>query len=93
MYVAQAEHATFTAYHLATEAVGASRSHLVASNQEASDTVIDVIVDRPVGNQPGAVAEVCAPAAQQPVQLVSHLRPRSLITGNQDLADSLLEPQ
>jgi hypothetical protein len=71
MYVTQSKHATFTEYHLVTEAVGASRSHLVASNQEASDTVIDVIVDRPVGNQPRAVAEVCAPTAQKPVQLIS----------------------
>ena len=45
-------------------------------HEEVPHAVIDVIVDRPIGRQPRAVAEVRRPTAQQAVQLVAHLRPR-----------------
>jgi hypothetical protein len=56
MNAAQPKHAAFAENHLITEAAGALRLHLVASNQELSNPVIDVIIDCPVGNQ------ACAPS-------------------------------
>lgn len=93
MNVTRSKYATLTEYHVITEAVGALRLYLVATNQVASDAVIDMIVDRPVGNQSRAVAEVCAPTAQKPVQLVSHLRPWRLIAGNQDRGQAIERAQ
>ena len=55
--------------------------HLVPPDEEVAHAVIDVVVDRPVGRQPRAVAEVRGPAAQQAVQLVAHLRPWPLLPG------------
>ena len=52
MNATQPKHATLAECNLITEAAGASRLHLVATNQEASDALIDVIVDRSVGNLP-----------------------------------------
>jgi hypothetical protein len=92
MNAAQPKNAAFAEHRFVTVAACALRSHFVATNQESSNTVIDVIVDRPVGDQTCAVAKVCTPAAQQAVQLVAHLCPRRLIPRNQDFADSLLEP-
>jgi hypothetical protein len=50
-------------HRLPWEAAGAVRGHLVTSNQEVPEAVVDVIVDRPIRWQPGAIAEVCAPAS------------------------------
>ena len=57
------------------------RLHFVATNQETSNAVIDMIVGRPVGNQPRSRRFSR-----------SRTRPRRLVSWNQDLADLLLEP-
>ena len=51
-------------YRLVVEAVGATRWHLMTPNQEVTDSVVDVVVDRAVRRHPGAMAEVSGPAAQ-----------------------------
>jgi hypothetical protein len=86
------KHAKFAMHHSVREAADASRRHLVTPDQEMTDAVIDVVVDRPVGDQAGTIVEIRAPATQQTVQLVSHLGPRRLIAGRQDLANLTLEP-
>jgi len=44
----EVEYSEGAEHHLPGEAAGAVRRHLVTSNQEVSDAVIDMIVDRPV---------------------------------------------
>ena len=48
---------------------------LVPPSEEVPHTIIDVVVDRPVRLQAGAIAEVRGPTAQKAVELVSHVRP------------------
>ena len=74
------------------EALGAARRHLVTPNQEVPDPVIDVVVDRPIRRQPGAIAEVCAPASQQAIEPVAHIRPGPHVAGHQQIAHPGLEP-
>jgi hypothetical protein len=64
MNATQPKHATLTEDHFVTEAAGASRWHLVATNQEAPDAVIDVIVDRPVGDQACGQSNVDQPRSK-----------------------------
>jgi hypothetical protein len=49
------------------EPVGAAAFHLVPSDEEVPHTVIDVVVDGPVGDQARPVAEVVRPAADETV--------------------------
>src|SRR4051794_38010669 len=61
-------------------------------DQEVADPVVDVIVDRPVGREARAVAEVRGPTADQAVQAIAHLGPRSRVAGSQEVADLGREP-
>src|SRR5205823_9225972 len=72
---------------------GAARRHLVTPDQEVADPVMDVIVDRPIGHEARAVAEVRGPTANQAVQAITHLMPRSHVAGNQEVADLAPEPE
>ena len=54
--------------------------------QKTTNRLVDVVVRRPVGHQPRAVAEIGCPATQQTVQPVTHLVPRRDVGGeDQDL--------
>ena len=52
------------------KAADTTRRHLMASHQEVSDPIVDVIVDRPVGWHSGAIAKICDPTAKQTVEPV-----------------------
>jgi hypothetical protein len=82
MHPAELQHTEFSKYRFRREAAHALRGHLMAPDQEPSDTVIDVVVDRPVGNAARAMTEVGRPTAQQAVQLGAYVRPRCLVAGN-----------
>src|SRR6516165_10685578 len=89
----EVEHSEGAEHRLPWEAAGAVRGHLVTSNQEVSDAVVDMIVDRPVRRQPGAIAEIRAPASQQAIEPVTNVRPGARVAGDQDIADLGFEPQ
>ena len=93
MNPAEPQHAEVAEHHPIGVAPGAARRHLVTPNQEVADPVVDVIVDRPIGHEPRAVAEVRGPAAKQAVQAIAHLRPRSHVARNQEVADLGREPE
>jgi hypothetical protein len=46
--------------------------HLVPSGEEVPNAVIDVVIDRPIGLQPIAVAEVRRPSAQKCVEPIGY---------------------
>ena len=58
MNAAYTKHATLTEHHSVAEAACALRLHLVAANQEASDTVIDVVVNCLIGSLTRTVVKV-----------------------------------
>src|SRR3954465_15872022 len=93
MNPAQPKHAEIAEHHPIGVAPGAARRHLVTPDQEVADPVVDVVVDRPVGREPRAVAEVRGPTADQAVQAIAHLVPRSRVAGNQEVADLAREPE
>ena len=88
----EVEHSEGAEHRLPGEAAGAVRGHLVTSNQEVSDAVINMIVDRAVRRQSGAIAEVRAPASQQAIEPVTHLGPSADIAGDKDVADLGFQP-
>ena len=77
---------------LSRKEAGAARRHLVTSNQESTDPLVDVVINRPVRWQSSAIAEVRAPASQHAVELVSHFRPCTRVARNQNVAHLGLEP-
>src|SRR5512133_3173274 len=93
MNAPEVEHPERTEHRFARKAVGAVRGHLVTSNQEATDPLVDVVVDRAIRRQAGAVAEVRRPAPQQAVEAIAHLGPATHIAGYEHSADLRLEPQ
>jgi hypothetical protein len=50
-------------YHFIAEAAGATRWHLVAPPQKMPYAFLDVVVNRPIGRGPSAIAEVRRPAS------------------------------
>src|SRR5271168_5263026 len=71
----EVEYPVCAEYRLMVEAVGAARRHLVTLNQEVTDPVVDVVVDRAVRRHPGAMAEVRGPNPRYAVQPISYLGP------------------
>jgi hypothetical protein len=61
VHASQSQHSEFAEDVVVGERAGASSLHLVPSAEEVSNAITNVIVDRPVGVQPGAVAEVRRP--------------------------------
>ena len=62
------QHAQFAVDLLAGEPARAAPLHFVPSDEEASNAIVDVIVDSPIRLQPGAIAEVRRPTDQKLVQ-------------------------
>src|SRR5215469_3831710 len=52
-----------------------------------------MVIHRPIGPRPGPVAKVVRPAVQDPVQPVSHLRPRARVAWDQDVTHLLSKPR
>ena len=73
--------------------ISVTSRHLVALHQEVPHAIVDIRIDRPLRHQPGPIAEVGGPAEQQAVQLASNLGPRTLVAGDQEIADLPLEPR
>ena len=82
MHPAQPEHAQLLENRMIREASGASRRHLMAPPQESANRLVDIVVRRPVGHQPRAVAKVVGPASQEMVQPVAHFLPWRDVGGN-----------
>ncbi len=59
--------------------------------EESTNRLVDVVIRRPVGHQPRAVAEIARPAPQQMVQPDTHLIPRRDVAGDKYLPHSRLE--
>src|SRR6266849_2791732 len=69
-----------------------ARRDLVSPPQKVPRPVIDVVVDRPIGRVPCAVAEVARPPAQHAVELGDDDVPRRLVARTKDLPDASLDP-
>ena len=93
MDMPEAEHPRRAEDRFAVESFGAARRHVMTPHQKVTHAFVDVIVDRAVCGQSGAVAEVSGPTAQQAVQPISHFRPCSYVARHQQIADLGLEPE
>src|SRR3954468_7485259 len=69
----------------------ASRGHLMSPRQEPANRFVDMVVSRPVGHQPRAVAEVARPATQEIVQPGAYVVPGRDIGRDHDLRHTHLE--
>ncbi len=74
------------------ETPGAARRHLMAPDQEMTNSLVDRVVDGPVSRHSRPMAEVLRPTAQHAVQLIAHLGPGGVVAGTEHPADLRLEP-
>src|SRR5258708_1744179 len=70
----------------------ATTTQVVPLAEEVSHAVMDMRIDGAVGGHTRSVAEVCRPAAQKPVELISDLQPWCFVAGYQHVADLCLDP-
>ena len=91
MDTAKKNDTAFTMHRRPRESASAARRHLVTSDREMTDSLIDVIIDRPIGHQPRAIRKTGRPASQKSVQPTSDFRPGTHVTRLQDDPDLLLE--
>ena len=85
MHTTQTQNAQRAEDHIVRQNARAPRRHFVPPSQEVTNTPRDVIIDRSIREQSGAVVEVGRPATQDAVQPVAYLRPRAPIAGDQHL--------
>ena len=79
---ASQEHDAALAVDMVTgEAARTAPGLIVPARKEVSNTIIDVVINRTVRLQTGAIVEVGRPTAQQAVQSVSHVGPPSHLAG------------
>jgi hypothetical protein len=79
--------------HIGTaESARAAPLHVVPSNKEVSNAVIDVMVDGPIRLQPRAIAKIRGPTDQKSIQSVAHGRPCAHIAGLENVANLRLDP-
>src|SRR5271169_3950704 len=93
MHATHLQHAQRSEDHLVRQDAHTPRGHVMPLSQKVTNALGNVVIDRPIRQQPGSVAEVARPAAQNAVQPVSHLRPRALIAGYQDVVHLLPQPR
>src|SRR6266545_3860102 len=79
-------------HHLPRKAPRPARRDLVSPPQEMSRPFVDVVIDRPIGQVPCAVAKVVRPPAQQAVELPHDHVPRGLVARTKDSPDASLDP-
>src|SRR5947209_9767026 len=73
------------------ESAGAPSRFLVPSGEEASNAVVDMMIDRPMSRGAGSVAEVGRPTRQQAVQPTANLLPRRRGSRRRQIADSVFD--
>ena len=88
----QAQNAQLAKDHSIRESAGASRFHPMAPDQKIPHALIDMMVDRSIGQQASSVAEVRRPSSQHLIQTVTYLFPRSNVAGPQQVSHFLLVP-
>src|SRR3954467_15828822 len=69
----------------------ASRGHLMSPRQEPANRFVDMVVSRPVGHQPRAVAEVARPATQEIVREGAYVAPGRVRGRGQELRHTPLQ--
>src|SRR5579875_3367229 len=89
MHVTQTQHAQRSKDNVVRQTARAPRRDMVPLLQEAPGAFLDMLVDGPIRLQPGAVAEITRPAAQNAVQPVAHFRPCPLVAGHQHVVHLL----
>src|ERR1035437_8291771 len=57
--------------------------------QKVPHAFIDVVIDRTISHQPRPVTEVVGPSPQNPVELISHVRPRFHVFSHQQISHFL----
>ena len=88
----QSDHTEFPEHDPIGETPGAARRHLVAPDQEMTNSLVDRVVDGPVSRHSRPMVEVVRPTAQHAVQLIAHLGPGGVVAGTEHPADLRLEP-
>src|SRR5208337_355928 len=85
-------HAEVPEYFRTGEPPGAAPWRFVSPSEEASNAIMDVVVDGPISRQARAIAEIRRPTGQKPVQSVPHYRPRARVARLEQIADPGLDP-
>src|SRR6516162_3942261 len=88
---AELQYSQLAEHRFDTEAVGATRLHLVTPPQEVPYALINVVFNRPIRRRPGSVAEVRRPAPQYLIQPASYLLPGPLVAGYQKVSHLFLD--
>src|SRR5450759_1793724 len=89
MDITQPKHAHLPEHNRDREPGSAARSHLVTMPEKIPHALIDVVIDRTISHQPRPVTEVVRPAPQNPVELISHLRPGRHVLAHQQVSHLL----
>ena len=76
---AETKDTKFPEYDSTGESGTASRVDFVPPPQEVANAIMDAVVDRPVREHGGPIAEVVRPASQTLIEAVSDFRPRVLV--------------
>ena len=92
MHADESVYAEAPVYVISGELPRTRVAHFVPTLEEVFDAVIDVVIDRPIRLQPGAMVEVRRPATQHPVELVTHHWPWARIARCQDFTNRCLDP-
>ena len=91
MHASKTQHAHIPVDNAIGDRVHAAPLQLVPLDEEVAHSLIDVVINRPVGRQARPVAEVGCPTAQKAVQAIAHFRPGRLVAGHQKVAHFRLE--
>src|SRR6202051_2913741 len=68
------QYTQFPEYNSVRELGRAQRRHFLATSQEHSYALIDVVIDRPICRVAIALAEVVGPASQRCIEAIPHFR-------------------
>jgi hypothetical protein len=91
VHASQAQHSEFAEDAVVGELTSAPSLHLMPSGEEVSDAVIDMMIDRPIGLQPSAIAEVRRPSAQKCVESIAYAGPGPVVARYQEFSDLVLD--
>ena len=58
MHASETQHAELAEHTIGRELMRATSVHLVPPDEEVTNMIIDVVIDRPVGRHPSAIAEI-----------------------------------
>jgi len=88
-HIAEPQNTPYPEHNRVRERGTAQRMHFVAVTQEVPYAVVNVMIDRSISHQPRSITEVVGPAPQNPVELISHLRPRCHVLAHQQVSHFL----